>query len=533
MVKLTQTKKRGIIFFIALLVMTMGIGMMSGCSENASKRQAEGNKEGVYYEIYVGSFADSNEDGIGDFNGLISKLDYLNDGKDNTDNDLGVTGIWLMPIYPSTSYHKYDILDFYNVDPQYGTLEEFDRLIEECHKRGISVILDYIANCSSNSHPWFLDAVNPESPYRDYYFWYDENNSDYDLNATWQGNNVWREVNGQKYIGIYSELMPDFNLKNPKVREELKSIAKFWLDRGIDGFRLDSVPHIISASEVLANEDYIALGVEWWQEFADYCKTIKSDVYTVGEVWDETYLRSRFIKPLQSAFHFTLGDKIASLVKAGVNKNDAFGSILEKNYTSYSEVRKDYIDAPFLTNHDQPRSGNQFINKPESLKMAASLYLTLEGLPFIYYGEEIGMLGTNPHEEIRTPLLWGEGDNAQTSWFTSSYNKNTIDIATQLKDENSLLKHYQRLIKVRTAYEALFKGSFSEMSGTEAIVAYGLVTDKQEAVILHNISKATADFVLADKGYDIVFSTDKSAAKIDGATVNINSMNTVILIKNK
>lgn len=517
-----------------VFIILMGGIFMSGCGKNSYERKAAGAKEGVYYEIYVGSFADSNGDGIGDFNGLIEKLDYLNDGKDSTDTDLGVTGIWLMPVYPSESYHKYDILDFYNVDSRYGTLEDFDRLMAECHKRGISVILDYIANCSSNSHPWFLDAAqNPDSPYRDYYFWYDEEDKGVDLNATWQGQPIWHEVNGQKYIGIYSELMPDFNVRNPRVREELKNIAKFWLERGVDGFRLDSVPHIISGSEVMPGEDYISLGVEWWQEFTDYCKTIKPDLYTVGEVWDETYLRSRFIKPLQSDFHFTLGDTIGYLIQSGKNKGDAFCSIMERNYEEYGKIREDYIDAPFLSNHDQPRFANKFINRPEELKMAASIYLTLEGLPFLYYGEEIAMLGTNPHEEIRTPLLWGEGSGVQTSWYESAYNRNTVDIQKQQEDSDSLWNHYQRVIKLRSAYEALYKGKFCRLAGTEQIIAYERRTGAQSAVVLHNISSSQAEYTADFKDYQVVFVTNGNKADAESGTLLLEPLNTAVLIKNE
>ena len=195
----------------------------------------------VFYEIFVRSFKDSNGDGIGDFRGIIEKLDYLNDGDPETNTDLGISGIWLMPIFPSPSYHGYDVTDYQAVNPDYGTLQDFQDLVEACHERGIRVIIDFVVNHTSSEHPWFLSAKDKASEYRNWYVWSDVMPSQ---KGPW-GQNAWYQSNGSFYYAPFWSGMPDLNYKEPKVTEAMYDATKFWLDMGVDGFRVDAARYLV------------------------------------------------------------------------------------------------------------------------------------------------------------------------------------------------------------------------------------------------------------------------------------------------
>nr|WP_268794539.1 alpha-amylase family glycosyl hydrolase [Paenibacillus sp. DMB20] len=199
----------------------------------------------VYYEIFVRSFYDSDGDGIGDLKGVIEKLDYLNDGNSETEDDLGVTGIWLMPVNPSPSYHGYDVTDYRSIHPDYGTIEDFRTLTAEAHKRGIKVIMDLVVNHTSSEHPWFKEAADDKnSEKRDWYVWAEDQGKEAAGSSAAGSGNPWHEMNGTHYMGTFWSGMPDLNFDNPKVREEMKDTGKFWLEQGADGFRLDAAKHI-------------------------------------------------------------------------------------------------------------------------------------------------------------------------------------------------------------------------------------------------------------------------------------------------
>ncbi|MGK4567483.1 alpha-amylase family glycosyl hydrolase [Flavobacterium sp. 3HN19-14] len=233
----------------------------------------------VNYEIFVQSFADSNGDGIGDINGMTAKLDYL--------KDLGVEGIWLMPINPSPSYHKYDVTDYYGIHPDYGTIEDFKKFIAEAHKRNIKVIMDMVINHSSSKHPWFLDAKdNSNSPYRDYYVWTHKDDPQTQMAAKIiagdsDNRNRWNKVEGSDYLfySYFGRNMPDLNYDSPKLREEMFKVGKFWLTEiGVDGFRLDAARHIFPDDRPTDNH-------KWWVYFRSEMQKANKEVYLVGEVW--------------------------------------------------------------------------------------------------------------------------------------------------------------------------------------------------------------------------------------------------------
>lgn len=507
------------VFFIFALSAT-------GCTLFDEKPTTDWRK-GIFYEIYVGSFNDSNGDRVGDLNGIARKLDYINDGKSRTDEDLQVNGLWLMPITQSPSYHKYDVVDYYKVDDQYGTVEDFKRLTDEAHKRGVKVIIDLVVNHTSEKHPWFIEAAsNPDSPYRDYYVWADENTNINEL-GPW-GQKVWHRKGSSYYYGLFWSGMPDLNFDNPKVREEMINVGKFWLEQGADGFRLDAAMHIFT------NEK--EKNLEWWNEFRTELEKVNPDLYLVGEVWDTASVVAPYYLRLDSNFNFDLASNIIKSVNS--ETSGGIGTYLDRIYPAYAKVNESFIDAPFLTNHDQNRVMTEFGGDVNKAKMAASILLTLPGNPFIYYGEEIGMLGQKPDEDIREPFRWypGEGEG-QTSWRMPRYNRgeNAVSVEGQTGDPDSLLSHYRELIRVRQENEVLMEGGFANLPQKNTqVVSFKRILEEETHVVLHNISDQDQVVEITTKAADVdnvIFKNgevdiQKSA---NGITITLPAYTTVIL----
>ena len=502
--------------YMVIAAIVGGVCFMSSCknsgAETASRPSFSGN-QGVYYEIYVGSFADSNGDGIGDLPGLTHKLDYL--------KDLGITGIWLMPVHPSPSYHKYDITDYYAIDPQYGTLEDFENLIAKAKEYNIHIIMDMVFDGTSNVHPWFKSAVKGDETYRDYYIWYNKNPEAYDLDAKWNQNPVWIPMRGDYYAGIYSRVLPDLNLQNPAVREEIKNIASFWLDKGVSGFRLDSVPHLYAPEKIPAGMNGREECLSWWAEFSEHCREIKEDIYLVGEILDTSAVRAPYVGVLGSSFNFDVAHTIRS---AWQNGN---GSMFDRNITGFLEYLAQhsdgYTDAPILSNHDLPRIMHTLEGDITAMKLFASVYLTLEGTPFMYYGEELGMRGTTQggDQGVRTPFLWGGSDPCQTTNISDSENADTPTLDVQMADPESLYSYYKRLIELRLTNEALYNGSFQEYDlVSPSLAGYRMSGEQQEAVIIHNMDDAPESISPLPDGFTHIFSTDGTLHKnLDGMEI--------------
>lgn len=510
------------VFVIAALLCSCG---GPGSSRNGAALNAG---EGVYYEMFIRSFADSNGDGIGDLPGAISKLDYLNDGNPDTDTDLGVTGIWLMPVFASNSYHGYDVTDYYTVNPDYGTNDDLKQFLEECHKRGITVIMDFMLNHTSSDHPWFIDSQTPGSEHRSWYRWAEEGDTSVDLKAVEMGNKVWHEKNGAYYAAVFWEGMPDLNYDEPAVREEMKKVARFWLDLGIDGYRFDAVPHVYDKGEVVKSDakSVTEKNHEFWQEFADYCRSVKPECYLVGEVWYGSEIRADYVPQLGSVFHFYTGDNIANAIK---NQSAAeLTEAMREDAELLKAKNENYIDAVFLTNHDMNRIGSLMNGNTEQLKQAAAMYLTMEGIPFVYYGEELGMEGKKPDEQLRTPFLWGEADPALTTWQTSKYNAKIPSQPEQAEDEASLLSFYRRLIRLRTGSDAFRNGRASVLdSGTETVAAWEMASEKQRLFVAHNVGSSTETVTLPEGG-TILFQSGEGAS-LSGTSLSIPSKASVVI----
>jgi glycosidase len=449
----------------------------------------------VFYEIFVRAFYDSDGDGIGDFKGITEKLDYLNDGDPVTDDDLGVNGIWLMPINESPSYHGYDVTDYYKVNPEYGTMADFENLLKEAHKRDIKVIIDLVLNHTSAQHQWFQESANnPASPYRDWFVWA-KDKDDTGQSSAASGSSLWHALNGGAYKGVFWDQMPDLNFDNPKVREEVGKIGRYWLEKGVDGFRLDAVKHVyIDASSDVNNSTAMKKNVEMWQQFRNDIHIADKNAFLVGEVWDNASAIAPYLnKALDSAFDFDLAQLILSSLKDETHSNLA--AYLNGVSAEYDRAAKgQYVSSTFLSNHDQTRVMSALSDDRNKAKMAANILLTLPGVPFLYYGEELGMTGRKPDEELRLPFPWyksGQG-KGQTSWYQSGfYDVTNFENAyeVQLKKPDSLLNHYKNMIKLRNQNGALLEGKIGEYANDNIHVEmYTRSLGKQKLLVSHNVS---------------------------------------------
>jgi alpha-amylase len=435
----------------------------------------------VFYELMVRSFYDSNGDGIGDFNGLTSKLDYLNDGDSTTNTDLGIKGIWLMPINASPSYHGYDVTDYKAVNSKYGTNVDFKNMVTEAHKRGIKVIIDFVINHSSSQHPWFTKAASNDPKYREFYRW---SSTIPTYKGPW-GQNLWYPKSGSNYYALFWDGMPDLNYNHPPVKDSIYSAAKFWLETmSIDGFRLDAAMYLYENGSDLMNRPET---VQFWTDFTAYCKTINPDAMTVGEVWESSANIKKYNGKLDNCFEFNVATGILNAFKNG-NTSD----LISKVKYAYDSLKYNQFGT-FLTNHDQMRAFDEMGGNLSKLKAAASTYLTLPGNPYLYYGEEIGMTGVKPDEKLRSPMQWSAGTRAGFTtgnpWQAINSNFTTYNVQTLDAEYGSIFNHYKRLIKIRNNFPAIQTGSYlNVISNNNAVFSYTREAGNEKFLILINTS---------------------------------------------
>ncbi len=439
----------------------------------------------MFYEAFVRSFADSDGDGVGDLRGLAARLDYLNDGDPATTSDLGVTGLWLMPIMPSPSYHGYDVTDYRSVNHDYGSLADLKTLVREAHRRGIAVILDVPFNHTSSDDPWFKDSRTVGSAHADWYVWADK-----------PGGTNWFPDGKRFYYAAFGADLPDLNLRTPAVTAELTDVARFWLaDVGVDGFRLDAAKYLIEDGRVTENSpDTYA----WLQTFRGAVETTDPGALLVGEVWDPSTVSASYVpEDLDMTFEFGL----AGAYVAAVNGGQAWG--LARILTKVMSLYPGDGFGSFLTNHDMDRLANQVGGDADRMRLAADLLLTGPGVPFIYYGEEIGMSGAKPDERIRSPMRWdASGPNAGFTtgkpWETLSGDPAGTDVADEAREPASLLSLYRTLIALRTAHPALAHGDVvvAQTSGG-SVLATIQRTPAETLLVLVNLSNApVSDFTV-------------------------------------
>ncbi|MCX4306851.1 MAG: alpha-amylase family glycosyl hydrolase [Acetatifactor sp.] len=467
------------------------------------------DKYRTFYEIFVYSFWDSNGDGIGDLAGVTQKLDYLNDGDPATDSDLGINGIWLMPVMPSNTYHKYDVKDYMAIDPVYGSMEDFEKLVAECGQRGINVIIDLVMNHTSSAHPWFVEAADylknlgdgepdPEAcPYVDYYNFHKGIQSGY----TRLGETDWYYE-----AGFWSE-MPDLNLNNENVRKEFEEICRFWLEKGVAGFRLDAVKEFVSG-DTEANVEILT-----W--FNDMVKGISPDAYLVGEAWlPQTEYAQYYASGIDSFFDFSFADSTGNIQKfvSGQKAASDYSAFVARGEQRFAEQNEHYINAPFYSNHDMDRSAGYYsgARAEQQIKMAAALNMTMSGSAFLYYGDEIGMQGSGKDENKRLGMRWtadadGEGMCVGPQDADQGIDQNFQALDVQLGDASSLCTWYRNLIRLRNQFPSIRKGTTEELGALsdKELCALAKSFDGETVVILYNISEEvkTVDLsaaVLAD-----------------------------------
>lgn len=435
----------------------------------------------TFYEIFVRSFADSDGDGIGDLRGVIDKLDHLNDGDPATNTDLGVTAIWLMPIFSSPSYHGYDVTDYRSVDPEYGTTEDLKELLAQAHERGINVILDLPLNHTSTAHPWFQSSRTGRGAHADWYVWRDGTSQE---TGPW-GQQVWHVDGRRSYLGVFWEGMPDLNLRNAAVTAEIQDTARYWLDVGVDGFRLDGAQHLVEEDGVYANT---AANKEWLTGFNAFVKSVRADALLVGEIWSNSDVSSAYVPDqVDIAFDFDSADAASSMASSGYA--DSLLSAAERHLRRYP----DWQVGVFSDNHDRDRLASLAGDDPGRLRLIATWLLTAPGVPFVYYGQEIGLPGQKPDEQIRTPLPWsGEGPAAGFStgiaWEPLQPGWEQRNIAAQQADPGSLWSQYSQLISVRNASPALRRGDFTSIDVPDPGFAYVRSLDDEHVLVVGNAS---------------------------------------------
>ncbi len=464
-------------------------------------------KEGrpVFYEIFVRSFADGNGDGIGDLQGITFKLDYL--------KELGIGGLWLTPIHPSPSYHKYDVMDYKAIDPEYGTIDDFRVLVNEAHRRGIKVLLDLVLNHTSSRHQWFVDASYGRPPYELYYSW-----SEKATEKNWYQNikNPQR-----KYYAHFGDQMPDLNFSFPGLRHEIFEIVNFWFELGVDGFRLGDVEYIFGVDKTQDN-------ITWWQDFKGYVKQKKNNATLIGEVNNKDSVILQYLRgSVDACFNFNLSRSIIENVNKGEVANIA--KTFYKTQQLYSASNPEYNDATFISNHSQDRIASVFNGNEKKMKQAISILLTLPGTPFLYYGEEIGMLGKSSDELRREPFLWYDDRNRNTHWEEAHYSLPSVvtPLDMQQQQENSIFNYYKKLIKLRNENPVLSLGTITlDKDNTDkALMAYTIEYKGTFYRVWHYSGKAAKKITLPAKG-NVIFSEN---ATVSGKSVSLNEYSTLVM----
>jgi alpha-glucosidase len=514
-------------------------------------------QRGVVYQVYPRSFADSNGDGTGDLPGIIDKLDYVNDG---TERSLGVDAIWLSPIHPSPGFDVgYDVADYDSIDPLFGTLDDFDRLIAEAHRRGIRIMLDLVMNHTSSAHRWFEESRrDPGGPFGDWYLWRDgirdrfgrtrrpNNWTSFFGGSAW----TWDEVRGQFYMHTFLPEQPDVNWRNPAVREAMLTMVRGWLDRGVDGFRLDVFNAFFKHADLPSTprryvgrrpsdrqvHQYDKDRPELEEFLAEFRALVDSypGRMTVGELFSaDPALAPRLSAPRHLVFDWELISQrwlARGFADAARKHEERFGP--------------DGWPTIALSNHDQPRQASRLAPTADPTtsdavaRAAAVLSLTLRGTPFLYYGEEIGARDVPvPWAEIidppakrggrlvrrlvpwwnrdraRSPMPWGEGPNGGFSagrpWLRMATDVGSRNVARQDQDPSSVLATYRKLIWLRRSHPALQVGTYRELSSTPRdVLAYERATPGETIVVAVNFGSTPSSLRLrTGRRWSVLFDT--------------------------
>lgn len=481
--------------FVLVLAFALLLGGLSGCGAGKDWRAEEvavvDDNYRTWYEIFVYSFCDSDGDQVGDLRGVISKLDYI--------TDLGFNGIWLMPIMPSDSYHKYDVKDYMEIDPAYGAMADFEELAAECEKRGIKLIIDLVLNHTSDQHPWFTAACGyleslgaDEEPsaadcpsYEYYNFVKGDPHSD-----------TWYRVGSTDYYyeGVFWSGMPDLNFESQGLRRELEAVMDFWLEKGAGGFRLDAVKEFYSGA--------VGKNVEVLTWVNDYVKSVKPDAYLVGEAWEGLVSYAQYYASgIDSFFDFEFAGPTGVISKTlnytgADNSGQAYAKALVRVQNAIREYRADAIDAPFFVNHDMNRAAGYMSYDARKVKMAGALNVLMSGSVFVYYGEEIGMTGSgNRDENKRAPMFWSADPDAggmTRGPADMEPQENRFPCAgEQMKQKDSIYSFYKDAILLRGQNPEIARGTVARLEEVEDldIAAVSKTWDGSTIYMLCNTSE--------------------------------------------
>jgi alpha-amylase len=484
-------------------------------AQRTTADDADWKQGATCYEIFVRSFYDSDGDGIGDLNGLTQKLDYINDGDPATAGDLEARCIWLMPVAAARSYHGYDVTNYFRVNPEYGTNEDFKRLMAEAQRRGIRVIVDMVLNHVSSEHPFFrAAALDSSSRYRNWFRWSPKHPG---VRNPWGGDNWHRSpARDEYYYGFFWQGMPDLNYQTQAVREEVAKIARFWLtEMGVDGFRLDAISFLVEHGDSVHHTSGTHAVL---REYATRVRATAPAAFTIGEVWDSTgAMLPYYPDQLDAYFAFEVSDSIIAAVRSG----SGTGLLAPVLRLERSPAAGRW--APFLRNHDQTRTLSALAGDRRKAAVAATLLLTLPGLPFIYYGEELGMTGDKPDERLRTPMHWRVGPAAGFTsgvpWEPLQPDSMTANVETQNADSTSLLNLYRRLIRARARNSALATGDIVPVvSSHDAVAAYLRRDGNRSVLVVSNLSDQSLSGITLSSSPDALVAGDYAPSELLNGT---------------
>lgn len=432
-----------------------------------------------WYQVFVYSFCDSNSDGIGDLGGITERLDYI--------AGTGFDGIWLSPIHPSDTYHKYDVKDYYSIDPVYGSMKDFERLVSVCHERGLKIIIDLVINHTSIDHPWF--KAHPEY---------------YNIQDT-PGNGNWKQLPGGKYYECrFGDRMPDLNLKSSEVRTELEKVFDFWLDKGVDGFRLDAAGEYESGNA--------AKNIEILSWLNSTVKAKKSNAYIVGEFWSNTTALYAYYKSgIDSFFAFPFADSVGLIAKTilGVSDINDYLSKLVSSQEAIWENNPNSTAAPFFINHDMARASGVLRRDENLIKMAWGMSIMQPGDAFVYYGEELGMSGSGKDENKRAPMYWTEEKRAMGMTFgppsMDSVSHSFPPAIKQIADKNSIYSYIKKALILRAKYPVIGRGDIKILdlkSDGKTVGAVSRTWKNESITVIYNISSENATVNVGGKLLD-------------------------------
>lgn len=468
--------KRFAALFLACLLLLCSCGKKETTKTEELPRDVPQDNCRNWYEIFVYSFADSDGDRIGDLRGATEKLDYV--------HDMGFTGIWLMPIMPSPSYHKYDVTDYYAVDPAYGTLEDFQAFLARAHELDIKVILDLVVNHTSHLHPWFVDAKSgKDAEYRDYYNFIDEPKSGY------------TKLGDSYYESRFVSSMPDLNLDSERVRAQIVDIMKFWLDMGVDGFRLDAVTSYYTGQH--------AKNIAFLSWLNDEAKKIRPDCYIVGEAWeDASTIANYYTSGIDSFFYFPMatgkGDIAKILDESATERGTMYADFvlgLEERYGTQA------LMAPFLGNHDNDRIANAIgVYDLKRLKAAYGMLAMMRGGLYVYYGDEIGMVGKDNDPNKRIGMLWTTlPETTSCPPGTTEATYPLPSVTQQQEDPNSLLNYVKAAMALRNAYPEIARGTTERLPSDDGDVCIlRRSTPERSVTIVLNLSKEEKQIAVSE-----------------------------------